>query len=309
MMATPSSLRLDRACCPASSPATTIIGLRPKRCRRPCRPRPRSSPWLRRARALGSVPVSTKLRPASTPAAARCGARLRPMHAGGAQLCDALRDCAAPRRIGRCVAASTGPTSWHGKQRCLVGGHQRIEAAEMAREIPRRRLADVPDAEREDEARQRRRLALLDRGDARSPRSCRPSAPARRAWPVPACRSRPACARCQPSTSWSTSLSPRPSMSIARRLAKCSSACLRCAGHTRPPVQRAMASSGSRATAEPHSGQVEGITNWRRAGRTLFEQRRGRLRESRRRRGARPRYRRCGRPCGGPRPRCAAWRW
>ncbi len=31
-------------------------------------------------------------------------------------------------------------------------------------------------------------------------------------------------------------------MSSARRLAKCSSACLRCAGHTSPPVQRAMAS-------------------------------------------------------------------
>ena len=52
-------------------------------------------------------------------------------------------------------------------------------------------------------------------------------------------------------------------MSSARRPAKCSSACLRCAGHTRPPVQRAMTSSGRRAMAEPHSGQTTGMTNSR----------------------------------------------
>ena len=40
----------------------------------------------------------------------------------------------------------------------------------------------------------------------------------------------------------------------ARGSAKWSSACLRCAGQNSPPVQRAMASSGSRTTAEPHSG-------------------------------------------------------
>ena len=50
-------------------------------------------------------------------------------------------------------------------------------------------------------------------------------------------------------------------MSIARRRAKCSSACLRCAGQKSPPVQRATASSGSRTIAEPHSGHVVGITN------------------------------------------------
>ena len=53
------------------------------------------------------------------------------------------------------------------------------------------------------------------------------------------------------STSWSTSLSPRPSMSSARRLAKCSSACLRCAGQTRPPVQRAIDLVG-----QPHDGRA-----------------------------------------------------
>ena len=38
--------------------------------------------------------------------------------------------------------------------------------------------------------------------------------------------------------------SPSPSISSARRCAKCHSACLRCAGQNRPPVQRAIASSG-----------------------------------------------------------------
>ena len=45
------------------------------------------------------------------------------------------------------------------------------------------------------------------------------------------------------STSWSTNLSPSPSTSIARRPAKCSSACLRWAGQKRPPEQRSTASS------------------------------------------------------------------
>ncbi|MNT25660.1 hypothetical protein D3C72_1611890 [compost metagenome] len=65
------------------------------------------------------------------------------------------------------------------------------------------------------------------------------------------------------STSCSTTLSPRPSMSIARRWAKCSRACLRCAAQIRPPVQRAMASSSRRSTCEPHTGQVVGMTNAR----------------------------------------------
>jgi hypothetical protein len=57
-----------------------------------------------------------------------------------------------------------------------------------------------------------------------------------------------------PSTSWSTSLSPRPSMSIARRPAKCSSACLRCAAQNRPPLQRWSMPPRSRRRALPHTG-------------------------------------------------------
>src|SRR5438445_621293 len=54
------------------------------------------------------------------------------------------------------------------------------------------------------------------------------------------------------STSWSTSFSPRPSISMARRAAKCSKVCLRCALQYSPPVQRVAASPGTRTTGEPH---------------------------------------------------------
>ena len=105
---------------------------------------------------------------------------------------------------------------------------------------------------------ERRVLALLDRRRRRSPRSCRPCARAPRASRRPSLYRSAGVCTMPPSTSWSTSLSPRPSMSSARRLAKCSSACLRCAGQTSPPVQRAIASSGRRTTAEPHSGHCVG---------------------------------------------------
>ncbi len=52
-------------------------------------------------------------------------------------------------------------------------------------------------------------------------------------------------------------------MSSARRPAKCSSACLRCAGQKSPPVQRRSFSSSSRATPDPHTGQAVGIVNAR----------------------------------------------
>ena len=48
-------------------------------------------------------------------------------------------------------------------------------------------------------------------------------------------------------------------MSMARRCAKCNSACLRCAAHTRPPEQRESTSPGSRTATEPHTGQCAGM--------------------------------------------------
>ena len=65
------------------------------------------------------------------------------------------------------------------------------------------------------------------------------------------------------STSCSTSFSPSPSIFIARRLAKCRKACLRCAGQNSPPVQRDTDSSSNRTTCEPHTGHTAGIANSR----------------------------------------------
>ena len=107
-------------------------------------------------------------------------------------------------------------------------------------------------------------LALLDAGHHVGGRLLRHALELGEASPRRACRGRRACARCPPSTSCSTSLSPRPSMSIARREAKCSSACLRCAGQKSPPVQRATASSSRlrdrrAARAGTSSGMLEPV--------------------------------------------------
>ena len=50
-------------------------------------------------------------------------------------------------------------------------------------------------------------------------------------------------------------------MSIARRDAKCSSACLRWAAQNSPPVQRLIASPSGFSTAEPQTGQLDGMLN------------------------------------------------
>ena len=62
------------------------------------------------------------------------------------------------------------------------------------------------------------------------------------------------------STSCSINLSPRPSISIALRDAKCFSACFLCAPQISPPVQRATASSSSFSTCESHTGHTSGKT-------------------------------------------------
>ena len=195
--------------------------------------------------------------------------RRAPRRALAASARRRLRNCVdhlAIVRLGEEIANRFGEHRAdvaHLEQLRLGRRHQRIERAEMRGQVARRRFADVADAERVDEARQRRRAARVDRRDDVGRALVAPCARARRARDAAACRCRPACARSSLSTSWSTSFSPRPSMSIAWRLAKCSSACLRCAGQTRPPVQRAIASSGSRTIAEPHSGHCVGMTNSR----------------------------------------------
>ena len=110
-------------------------------------------------------------------------------------------------------------------------------------------------------------------------------------------RTRPA------STSWSTSLSPRPSMSIARRRRSAGSPACAAPAQNRPPVQRQSTSPSSRAIALPHTGhlppqalvEVEGLAD---VGRAPLQHHARPPRGSRRRRGARSPCRRCARPCG-----------
>ena len=124
---------------------------------------------------------------------------------------------------------------------------------------------------------ERRRAAGVDRGDqVLGPLASRPCRPSRLRHGAVASSS----ARCfiatksstvsaievgdgahvSNSTSAAMKRSPRPSMSIARREAKWNSACTRCAGQNRPPVQRATTSPSSRSTAEPQTGHSVG--NW-----------------------------------------------
>ena len=118
-------------------------------------------------------------------------------------------------------------------------------------------------------------------------------------------RSAASCTRL-PSTSCSTSLSPKPSMSSARRCAKCSNMPLRCAGQIMPPVQRAMASPSGRSTTELHSGHCVGSSNSTvSAGRCSTTART--TSESRRPHGARPRCRPRARPCAALRRGYATW--
>ncbi len=159
--------------------------------------------------------------------------------------------------------------------------------------ILRHLLADAGNAEREDEARQRPcrancwMLSMTFCADFSAIRS-RPASDAlssRGRGPPDSrpCRGRPAA---RPASR------PAPSMSIARRPTKCSSACLRCALQYRPPVQRATASPSSRTTGDSQTGQRlrharSGLPRAA-APRTA----RAPLRESRRRPAARPRCRR-----------------
>ena len=66
------------------------------------------------------------------------------------------------------------------------------------------------------------------------------------------CLIKPAAKNC------STNLSPKPSIFMARREAKCLMASLTWAGQYKPPVQRATASPTPRSTSEPHTGHCAG---------------------------------------------------
>ena len=57
------------------------------------------------------------------------------------------------------------PDVRHLLQGLAIGGKQRIQITEMASQIARRRLTDIADAERKNEAGQRRLLAFFDGRD------------------------------------------------------------------------------------------------------------------------------------------------
>ena len=120
---------------------------------------------------------------------------------------------------------------------------KRVERAEVAREAPRIGLADMADAERKEEAVERRVPPRFDRGEKIAHRSLAETFPfaqvgcgfARRACSV----KMSAGVRISPSLKNSSiSLSPRPSMSKALREQKCFSPSTACAGQIELPVQR-----------------------------------------------------------------------
>jgi hypothetical protein len=84
------------------------------------------------------------------------------VHAGGAQLLDHLAIVRLGEELGDALRHDR-PHVGHLLQRIDVGCDQRVEIAEVACQITRGGLADVADAEREDEAGQRGAAALFDR--------------------------------------------------------------------------------------------------------------------------------------------------
>src|SRR5438132_9544797 len=88
----------------------------------------------------------------------------RPLYPGRAQLGNHLAVVRFREELPEALRQHR-PDLGNLEQRRLVRGEQRVELAEMAREVLRGRLADVPDAQREDEPRQRRFPALGARSD------------------------------------------------------------------------------------------------------------------------------------------------
>ena len=163
----------------------------------------------------------------------------------------------------------------------------------MPRQVLGRDLADVADAERVDEAAERRVLAFLDRRRPRSRRTSPPCARAPRASPRRACRGRPACAPGprRPAGRRACRRGPRCPSRGARRNAA-APACAapgrtarRCSA---PPASPSSAHHRRAAHAGTWSASRTSST-WRAA----LASPRAPPRGSRRPRGARPRCRRC----------------
>ncbi len=137
----------------------------------------------------------------------------------------------------------------------------------MPRQVLRRRFADMPDSEREDEAGERRVLAPVDRGDARWRPTSPPSVPAPASVGGPSRRRRPACARGRRRPAGRRACRPGPR--CPSRGGRRNAAVPACAARGRRGrrCSARSASSGSRTTAEPHSGHSPASrTPARRAG-------------------------------------------
>ena len=155
------------------------------------------------------------------------------------------RLCGSPKKRTM-LSASTGPTS---RTLCSASSSAAIRASRLPKCCARSRAVASPTWRMPRAYTKRcsvvRRLAV-DRRDhvgrrllahpveRRQPRDVQRVEVGRRARPAPR---RPAGRRAS---------RRGPRCPCARRLAKCSSACLRCAGQTSPPLQRATASSGRR---------------------------------------------------------------
>ncbi len=114
---------------------------------------------------VGSVPVRTNVLPANAFGAASASPSLSGQsEAGGEQAVDHLLVV----RLGEEAVDALGDDRsdvGNGEQLRDVGAAQPLEAAEVAREVLRGRLADVADPEAVEEARERRRAARGDVGD------------------------------------------------------------------------------------------------------------------------------------------------
>ena len=181
----------------------------------------------------------------------------------------------------------------------------------MAGQQARRRLADLADAERIDEAVERDRAPRLDGRHQVGDRLLAPALALlqRRAWRASAGRCRPASGSARPARRLGMCLSPSPSMSKASRLTKCRSRSTAWAAQISPPVQRRtdLARLAHREAAADRAvvGKLEGLRLLRARCSSTTPTICGMTSPAR---WMIDRCRRCGCPCARSRPRCAAWR-
>ena len=269
------------------------------------------SPWPSSRVSVGSVPVSTKVLPASgLGAASRCAPALF------GHGCRARRSCATTSRLCVSCEERRGLRSRRPARRRapLICSTLADAAARARRMLASASAVASPTSRMPSAYRKRGSVVCLLRFD-RATRFCarlrRPCARApSSSLAVERVEIGQRCAPAPASTSWSTSFSPSPSMSIARRQAKWQDRLLALRRAEQPAGAAATASPSSRIDVRAaHRAASSACVKSRRASRSgAARARRARLPGSRRRRAARSRCRRRARPCAAPRPCCAASR-